>query len=50
MSGNWAQLEMTGQLRASATLASLARTTCWAMVTAGRILFARIEQSQQMHP
>jgi fucose permease len=44
MNGNWAQLEMTGQLGASATLASLALTTFWAMVTAGRVLFARIEK------
>jgi predicted MFS family arabinose efflux permease len=44
MNGNWAQLEMTRQLGASATLASLALTTFWAMVTAGRVLFARIEQ------
>jgi predicted MFS family arabinose efflux permease len=44
MNGNWAQLEMTGQLGASATLASLALTTFWAMVTAGRVLFARIER------
>jgi MFS family permease len=35
MNGNWAQLEMTGQLGASVTLASLALTTFWAMVTAG---------------
>ena len=44
MNGNWAQLEMTGQLGASATLASIALTTFWAMVTAGRVLFARIER------
>jgi fucose permease len=44
MNGNWAQLEMTGQLGASATLAAVALTTFWAMVTAGRVLFARIEQ------
>jgi MFS family permease len=44
MNGNWAQLDMTRQLGASATLASLALTTFWAMVTAGRVLFARIEK------
>jgi hypothetical protein len=44
MNGNWAQLEMTRQLGASATLAAVALTTFWAMVTAGRVLFARIEQ------
>ena len=35
---------MTKQLGASATLASRALTAFWAMVTAGRVLFARIEQ------
>ena len=44
MNGNWAQLDMTRQLGASVTLASLALTTFWAMVTAGRVLFARIEK------
>ena len=44
MNGNWAQLDMTGQLGASATLASMALTTFWAMVTAGRVLFALVER------
>ena len=35
---------MTRQLEASATLGSLALTAFRAMVTAGRVLFARIEQ------
>jgi fucose permease len=42
--GNWATLYMTNDLEASATLASLALTTFWAMVTVGRILFAAIER------
>jgi len=42
--GNWATLYMTGDLGATATLASLALTTFWAMVTVGRILFAAIER------
>jgi fucose permease len=42
--GNWATLYMTSDLGASATLASLALTTFWAMVTVGRILFAAIER------
>lgn len=42
--GNWATLYMTNDLTASATLASLALTTFWAMVTVGRILFAAIER------
>jgi MFS family permease len=40
MSGNWSQLEMTRQLGASASQASLALAAFWAMVTAGRVLFA----------
>ena len=42
--GNWATLYMTNDLAATATLASLALTTFWAMVTVGRILFAAIER------
>jgi fucose permease len=42
MNGNWSQLEMTHQLGASATQASLALAAFWAMVTAGRVLFAAI--------
>ena len=44
MNGNWATLFMTSQLAASATLASLALTTFWAMVTIGRVGFAAIER------
>jgi fucose permease len=44
MNGNWAQLDMTRQLGASTTLASLALTTFWAMVTVGRVLFALIQK------
>jgi len=44
MNGNWASLYMTKQLGASATLASLALTIFWAMVTVGRILFAALEK------
>jgi len=44
MNGNWAQLEMTRQLGASAVQASLALTTFWAMVTAGRVLFALVQR------
>ena len=42
--GNWATLYMTNDLDASATLASVALTAFWAMVTVGRILFAAIER------
>ncbi|MGO4392273.1 sugar MFS transporter [Variovorax sp. M-6] len=43
MNGNWASLYMTKELGASTTQASLALTVFWGMVTAGRILFAVIE-------
>jgi fucose permease len=37
VNGNWSQLDMTSQLGASTTVASLALTAFWAMVTVGRI-------------
>ena len=42
MNGNWSQQDMTSDLGASRTQASLALTAFWAMVTVGRILFAAI--------
>ena len=39
MNGNWSQLDLTS-LKVSTTLASLALTVFWAMVTGGRLLFA----------
>jgi len=42
MNGNWSQLEMTTRLGASATQASLALASFWAMVTVGRVLFAAV--------
>jgi fucose permease len=42
MNGNWSQLDMTTRLGASATQASLALASFWAMVTVGRVLFAAI--------
>jgi fucose permease len=42
--GNWATLYMSEDLGATATLASVALTTFWAMVTLGRIVFAAIER------
>jgi fucose permease len=42
MNGNWSQQDMTSDLGASSTQASLALTAFWAMVTLGRILFAAI--------
>ena len=44
MNGNWAQLDMTGQLGADSAVASLALTAFWGMVTAGRILFAAVQR------
>ena len=43
MNGNWSQLDLTS-LKVSATVASLALTVFWAMVTAGRLLFALIQR------
>ncbi len=42
MNGNWSQLDLTS-LKVSATVASLALTVFWAMVTVGRVLFAVIQ-------
>jgi fucose permease len=44
MNGNWSQLEMTRQLGASASQASLALAAFWGMVTVGRVLFAVIDR------
>jgi fucose permease len=43
MNGNWASVYMTKQLGAGAALASLALTVFWAAVTAGRVLFAMLD-------
>ena len=44
MNGNWASIYLTGNLRASTTLASFALTAFWIAVTGGRVLFAAIEK------
>ena len=44
LNGNWSQLDMTTEVGASTTVAAVALTTFWAMVTLGRILFASIER------
>ena len=44
MNGNWSQLDMTRDLHASATQASVALTAFWGMVTVGRVLFAMIQR------
>jgi len=44
MNGNWAQLDMTSDVGASVTVASLALTAFWGMVTVGRVLVAAIER------
>lgn len=44
MNGNWSQLDLTTNLGLSATVASLTLTVFWAVVTAGRVLFAAIQR------
>jgi fucose permease len=44
MNGNWAQLDMTGELGASTTQAALALTAFWGMVTIGRVGFASVQR------
>jgi len=45
MNGNWASLYMVSDLGATTTLAALALTAFWGMVTVGRVVFALIERS-----
>jgi MFS family permease len=49
LNGNWSQLEMTTEVGASTTVAALSLTAFWAMVTAGRVLFAAIEHRFPSH-
>jgi len=44
LNGNWSQLDMTRELGASTTVAAIALTTFWAMVTVGRIGFAAVQR------
>jgi fucose permease len=44
MNGNWAMLDMTANVGASAAVASLALTAFWGMVTVGRLLFAGLQR------
>jgi predicted MFS family arabinose efflux permease len=43
MNGNWSQIDLTA-LHVSVTTASLTLTVFWAMVTAGRVLFAAVQR------
>jgi MFS family permease len=43
MNGNWSQIDLVS-LHVSATQASLTLTVFWAMVTAGRVLFAALQR------
>jgi len=43
MNGNWSQIDLT-ELHVSATAASLTLTAFWALVTAGRVLFAALHR------
>ena len=45
LNGNWSQLDMTTEVGASTTVAAIALTTFWGMVTVGRVLFAAIQRS-----
>ncbi len=49
MNGNWSQLDMTKDLHATATQASLALTAFWGMVTVGRVLFAMVQRQFPPH-
>jgi predicted MFS family arabinose efflux permease len=44
VNGNWSQLDMTRELGASTTIAAVALTAFWAMVTVGRIGVAAIRR------
>lgn len=45
VNGNWAQVDLTTGVGASATTASVALATFWAMVTVGRLGFARLART-----
>jgi predicted MFS family arabinose efflux permease len=49
LNGNWSQLDMTREVGASTTAASIALTTFWAMVTLGRVLFASVQRWLSTH-
>jgi fucose permease len=44
VNGNWSQLDMTREVGASATVAALALTAFWGMVTVGRVVFAAVQR------
>jgi MFS family permease len=44
VNGNWSQLDMTRDLGASTTIASIALTAFWAMVTVGRVGVAAVRR------
>ena len=44
VNGNWSQLDMTGELGASTTVAAIALTAFWGMVTLGRIGVSAVER------
>jgi MFS family permease len=43
INGNWSQVDLTANLGLSATVASLALTVFWAVVTLGRVMFAAVQ-------
>ena len=44
LNGNWAQLDLTSSVHASAAAASLGLTAFWLMVTVGRVFFAAVQR------
>ena len=44
MNGNWSQLDITSSLQVKTSVAALALTAFWAVVTAGRVLFAAVQR------
>jgi MFS family permease len=44
VNGNWSQLDMKTELDASTTVASLALTAFWGMVTVGRVVLAALQR------
>jgi hypothetical protein len=44
VNGNWSQLDMTRELGATTTVAAIALTAFWAMVTVGRVVVAAVKR------
>src|SRR5262245_26998381 len=44
VNGNWSEVDMKSELGASTTVAAIALTAFWGMVTVGRVLFAAVQR------